>query len=222
MSKRVALITVFLLISQFELFSQNNVPSPFYVSLNIGGFISAREGFSEVYDSRLGFSFGGGLGLPLSSQMYLTGRATYFSKSGVPFTYNYHYDRENGDLTGITRTKDGSATYKQWMINGGLEYKIPLSDILTLYPMAGLTYSKYTEESKSSDGRLGSTTDASGMIGYYAGTGLEGKLNAIPLTVFAEAYYNFLRQSLLGITGNVGGANLNAGVRYYLGQKKSR
>ncbi|MGE5379233.1 MAG: hypothetical protein ACM3KN_00195, partial [Candidatus Aminicenantes bacterium] len=140
MLKRVISVLIFLFISHYQVFSQSNIPAPFYLSLNAGGFITAHENFSKTYDSNFGLTFGGGIGLPLSSKMYLTGRAVYFSKSGVPTIYHYAYD-QNGEL--VTQTKDGSAKYTQWFINGGLEYKVPLSESLTLYPMAGITYSKY-------------------------------------------------------------------------------
>lgn len=221
MLKRVIFVVLFLIISHYEVFSQSNIPAPFYVSLNAGGFITAQENFSKTYDSKLGFTFGGGIGLPLSSKLYLTARANYFSKSGVPFLYHYEFDQD-GRITSITQTKEGSAKYTQWFINGGLEYKIPLSESFTLYPMAGVTYSRYREELKSSDGSLGSSIDASGVIGFYGGTGLERRLEVIPFTVFAEAYYNFMRQSLLDYTGNIGGASMNVGVRYYLRSKKNR
>ncbi|MGE5429483.1 MAG: autotransporter domain-containing protein [Syntrophomonadaceae bacterium] len=221
MLKRIILVVVFLLISHCQMFSQSNIPAPFYISLNAGGFITAHENFSKTYDSNLGFTFGGGIGLPLSSKLYMTGRGSYFSKSGVPILYHYKFD-QNGRVTSVTQTKEGTAKYTQWFINGGLEYKIPLSESFTLYPMAGVTYSKYTEEAKSSDGSLGSSINASGVIGLYGGAGLERRLEALPLTVFAETYYNFIRQSLLGITGNIGGASLNLGVRYYLRSKRNQ
>ncbi|MGE5353399.1 MAG: hypothetical protein ACM3P0_15050 [Acidobacteriota bacterium] len=221
MLKNVISVVILLLISHSQVSSQSNIPAPFYVSLNAGGFITAHENFSKTYDSNLGFTFGGGIGLPLSSKMYLTGRGSYFSKSGVPILYHYKFDQD-GRITSITQTKEGTAKYAQWFINGGLEYKIPLSESFTLYPMAGVTYSKYKEESKSPDGSLGSSIDASGVIGFYGGAGLERRLEVIPFIVFAEAYYNFMRQSLLGYTGNIGGASMNLGVRYYLRSKKTQ
>jgi hypothetical protein len=51
-----------------------------FVSANLGGFITARDGFENVYDSKFGIVPGVSLGLPLSSRMYLYGKAAYFTK----------------------------------------------------------------------------------------------------------------------------------------------
>lgn len=213
--KRIILISGFLLISFFELFSQTNVPARPYLSLNAGGFISARKNFSRNYGSNLGITYGAGIGLPVSSDIYVTGRATYFSKSGDAYTYHYTFD-QNGRLVSHTETKDGTAKFTQWLINVGLEGKIPLSETFSLYPAAGITYTKYKEETKSSNSNLSSSSAISGMIGFFGGAGIEKKLEVIPFSVFAEAYYNLIPDLFSDLFGNMGGTNINLGLRYYL------
>lgn len=218
MLKKIILVSGFLLISSFELFSQTHVLARPYLSLSAGGFVSAQKNFSRNYNSNLGITYGGGIGLPVSRELYITGRATYFSKSGDAYKTDYSYD-QNGKLVSRTETKYGTAKFTQWLINGGLECKIPLSESFTLYPTVGLTYSKYKEETKSSESTHSSSITASGMLGFYGGAGLEEKLGVIPLSVYAEAYYNFVHELLLDVLGNIGGTNINLGLRYYLPRK---
>lgn len=215
MLKKISLIAILLLSAQLALFSQTRDYPPVYFSLNGGGFISSRENFSNQYDSNIGFTAGGGLGVPVSSRLYLTGRATYFSKSGTPLTVINQYSQDK--LVQATEIRSGSAKFTQWLINAGIEYKISLSENFKLYPMAGIAFSKTTEKVITEYINYQIDTKASGILGYYAGTGLERKFETIPLSAFAEAYYNFyLKELSSSIMGNIGGANFNLGIRYYL------
>ena len=184
-----------------------------FVSANLGGFVALREGFSKVYDSNIGFAFGAGLGLPLSTRMYLYGKATYFSKTGVPVIYTYTY--QNGNLVSVTETRDGTASFKQWIINGGLQYNVFLSEEYALPINGGVTYTRISEEQRSSSGSVSSSTDGTGILGFFAGVGLERNFQDSPFSLFSEIQYNYSRRDILTQVGNYGGWNLTLGFRYY-------
>jgi hypothetical protein len=192
--------------------------SPF-VSGNLGCFVTSLKDFSKVYDSNIGFAFGGGVGLPLSSRTYLYGKATYFLKSGVPVIYTYSY--QNGTIVSVTESRDGgTATFHQWIFNGGIHYNFFLSEEFTLGVDGGLTYAKISETMQSATATLSSTLDAAGALGFFAGLGLERNFSQSPFTVFAEAQYNYIRHDILTAVGNYGGANLTFGLRYYFKERR--
>ena len=190
-----------------------NYRSPF-ISANLGVFVSSLKDFDRVYDSNLGIAFGAGIGLPLSSRTYIYGKATYFVKTGVPVLYTYTY--QNGTLVNVSQTKtDGTASFHQWIINGGLQYNFFLSENFALGLNGGLTYTKISETMTSVNTTVTSTLDASGLLGFFAGMGLERSFSESPFSVFAEAQYNFVQHDILAAAGNYGGANLTLGLRYY-------
>ena len=59
---------------------------------NLGAIITDHNGFEDNYDSKLGFAPGASLGLPLSENRYLCGKAAYFTKTGVPKITTYAID----------------------------------------------------------------------------------------------------------------------------------
>ncbi len=85
MFKYFSTLIIILLILASNLFSQTNNSKLFYLSINAGLYITSLENFDETYDSKLGFVYGLGAGLQLSSKSYLFGKATLFSKSGIPY-----------------------------------------------------------------------------------------------------------------------------------------
>ncbi len=90
-----------------------------YVSLHGGLIYVSSDSFSKVYNSRFGFIFGGGIGLPISTRLSLYAKAALFRKSGVPVIYNYKFENNNWILE--SETKDGSAEFRQWLFNFGLQ-----------------------------------------------------------------------------------------------------
>ncbi len=214
MKTRVVLALFTVAIVSFPANSQEtDYRSPF-ISANLGGFVSSLKDFGKVYDSNLGFAFGAGVGLPLSSRTYIYGKASYFTKSGVPVLYTYTY--QNGTLINVSETKtDGTASFHQWIINGGIQYNFFLSEDFALGLNGGLTYTKVSETYTGSSAAVTSTLDASGLVGYFAGLAVERNFSESPLSVFAEAQFNFVQHDILAAAGNYGGANFTLGLRYY-------
>ena len=215
MKKTSLLILLFLLLnSNSQLFSQTTEPKSAFVSINTGGFITAHQDFTKVYSSSFGLTYGAGVGLPLSSRMHLYGKATYFSKTGVPVLYSNTYD-STGAIIKSTETKDGTATFKQWIVNGGLQYDFPLSEDFTVAINGGATYSSIKENRSSLNGTVNGGINGSGILGYFGGLSLEKSFPDSPFAVFAESQYNFSRNDILNFIGNYGGTNLTVGIRYY-------
>lgn len=169
-----------------------------FISASLGGFITERENFSKVYYSNLGLVFGAGLGLPLSNRMYLYGKVTYFSKTGVPVIYTYNYD-QSGSLVSVKETEDGTAEYKQWIINGGLQYNVTLSEDFALDINSGITYTWLSEHQQSSNGSVGSSVEGTGVLGFFGGIAIEKNFRESPFSTFAETQYNYSRRSIVNV-----------------------
>jgi hypothetical protein len=181
-----------------------------YVSAHAGGFVSSLEGFENIYDSRLGFAFGGGFGLPLLNHLYLHCDATYFSRTG------------SNILTALpTWTRPGPVNYRQWLVDGGLQYDFILSDRYSLNLLGGITFTSVSEDIHTYD-LLSSPVgvdeimpERGKVFGYFAGLSVERSFESSPFAIFADAQYNFTRMTMFYWTGNYGGVNVHAGVRYY-------
>jgi len=187
-----------------------------FVSANLGGFITARDGFEKVYDSKFGLVPGVSLGLPLSSRMYLYGKATYFAKNGVPVVTTISFD-STGTVSKISERKDGTAKFRQWIFNAGLYYNIFLSKEYTLGVNGGATITTFHEDQESSGG-ISSRSDGVGFLGCFGGLSLERNFENSPFSVFAETQYNY---SSTPFIGNYGGVNLTLGVRYYFKDRRT-
>ena len=193
-----------MLLSVFSAIAQTNEWSSAFASANLGGYFTAHDYFSKVYDSQFGFVFGGGLGIPLSCRIHLYTKVTYYSKSGVPWWTTYNYQ-------GRIDTRDGTADFKQWIINGGLQYAVSLSEDYKFLISGGATLTSVSEEQRGSDGAQDSSVNVA-PLGLFGGIGLEREFKGSPLSMSAEVQFNFARDADFG---NCGGLNLNLGVRYY-------
>jgi hypothetical protein len=149
--------------------------------------------------------------------MYLYGKATHFSKTGVPIISTFNY--EGGRLVSITETRNGTAKFKEWIFNGGLQYNLFPSEDFTLGVMGGVSYSKIFEEQRSTNGSVSSGFEGAGIIGMFVGLGLERNFQTSPFTVFSEAQYNYSFLRFLGL-GEYGGLNLSLGIRYHFGERR--
>ncbi len=193
--------------------AQTNQLGAAYVSAHLGAFVTSQSGFSDTYDSNLGFAFGAGVGLPLANQLYLCAKVSYFSKSGTPWWYTY------GQGGIISRERSGSAKFSQWIVNGGLQYDFFLSRVYSLGIGAGLTYTSFSEKLQESNGTGSVNETGKGFLGFYGGLSSERSFEGSPFAIFADAQYNYARQVITAAVGNYGGVNLSAGVRYYFGQR---
>ena len=206
-------IFILLFICSFSIYSQTQKKKSLFVSIHSGLFITSIENFEDTYDSQAGIVYGLGLGLPLSTKAFIYGKATLFSKNGTPVFRTYRF--ENGETTLIDETREGSASFKQWIINGGILYNLLNNRIWILGVNGGITYSKISEEIKNSSGTTSSSVNGSGILGFFGGVVIEKKFDEKPISVFIDTQINITRSDVLSYVGNYGGINLNIGVRYF-------
>ncbi len=219
MLKKVNLV-IFIFFISISLYAQSkNLESPF-LSVHSGVFLTSIKNFDKTYNSQLGLVYGLGAGLPLSTKSYIYGKATLFYKSGTPVIRTYNL--QNGTPVLVSETREGSATFKEWIINGGFLYNFFLNRDWTLGINGGITYSKVSESQKDINGTVSSSIGSSGIFGFFIGGVLEKNFNKSPFSIFIEPQFNFSRSDVLRYVGNYGGLNLNIGARYYFKERRSQ
>jgi hypothetical protein len=171
-------------------------------------------------DYATGVVVGGGLALPLTSSrngLSLIGKATYFSKSGTPSVTSITFS--NGQITSQTMPANGTASLKQWLFNGGLACTFPIA-MIKVSIRSGLVFTSIKEHKEVYDSTFAkyliSDSKGGGLLGVFAGVGIEKSIWTDSLLVFAEADWNISFTNILVAIGNYGGRNLNIGIRYYL------
>lgn len=209
---------VFILSISASVYAQNENFKSSFLSVHSGVFLTAINNFDKTYDSPLGFVYGLGVGLPLSTRAYLYGKATLFSKNGIPVIRTYNF--ENGTTVLVSERREGSSKYTQWIINGGFLYNFFLSPDWTLGINGGVTYSKVSEEQKNTNGTISLSIDGSGILGFFVGGVLEKNFDKSPFSIFIEPQFNFSRSDVLRYVGNYGGININVGTRYYFKERR--
>ncbi len=186
-----------------------------YVSLHGGLIYVSSDSFSKVYNSRFGFIFGGGIGLPISTRLSLYAKAALFRKSGVPVIYNYKFENNNWILE--SETKDGSAEFRQWLFNFGLQYNFISNKDYSLGVSGGVNYNLISEEKVSLGGLVGFSQNKSSFGGYFAGISFEEKIQCTPVATFLEVQYNHVLFDYFSFNPNKENIILNLGLRYYFG-----
>ena len=199
-------------------FPQNNNSKSVFISAHSGIFLTSIENFDKTYDSNLGLVYGLGIGLPLSTRSYIYGKATLFSKTGTPLIQTYNF--VNGTPVLVSETREGTASFTQWLINGGFLYNFFLDPDWTLALNGGVTYSIVSEEQKNNSGAVRLSVDGSGVFGFFFGAVLEKNFDQSPFSIFFEPQFNFMRSDVLNYTDNYGGLNLNLGLRYYFKERR--
>ncbi len=217
---RLYSITCLILLPLLVAISQTAEPPSGFISANAGGFLSAKKDFDKAYNSPLGFAFGGAFGLPLSAQTFLYGKVTYFTKTGVPLIYTLSL--QNGTFVGTTAPGNGTATFRQWIIDFGALENLSLTKDLALGINGGLTYSMFSEEYRLSGSSSVSTSTGRGLLGIFAGVDMENRFADSPISVFAEAQYNYAWPFISFVIGDYGGLNLTTGIRYYFKDSRRR
>jgi len=218
MLKRIQIIIVFTIICSTLIYSQDQNFKTAFLSVHSGIFLTSIEDFDKTYDSQFGLVYGLGAGLPLSTRLYIYGKATLFSKSGTPVIKTYNF--VNGTPVLVSETREGSANFTQWIINGGFLYNFFLSQDWTLGINAGITYSRVSEEQKNNSGTISSSVDGSGIFGFFTGALIEKNFSESNFSVFIEPQFNYTRSDILKYVGNYGGLNINIGARYYFKERR--
>lgn len=189
-----------------------------FVSANFGIYSIAQNQFEREFNSSIGFAPAITLGLPLSTSTYLFGKATYFFKNGVPLIGIYEI--QNGHSVLVSEIADGTARFRELIINAGFLANIFLSLDYTLGIDGGLAFVNQTEERKSTDGRLNDKASIKGFMGLFSGLILERNFGKFPLSLVAEVQYNLSFGGVLSLIPNDGGLHTTLGLRYYFKERR--
>jgi len=196
---RPHLVASFLLILMNALaLAQHPSRTPAFVSVGVGPFWPEQSGFAETYDSRSVLAGSVGFGLPVARQLHLYGKVMYIARKSV----------------------DESAQFKQWLLDAGLEYGLPLVGDINLAFQGGVAYSVVSEEMKEVDGSS-SSLHGSGIQGLFAGVGAERPFDRSSCSVFAEIQYNAPLSTAAALVSDYGGLSVTLGIRYRLIDDKS-
>lgn len=209
-SKKLLLIAV-LFFASGTVFAQGAQFGSIFIAGGAGGFLSTHSNFSEVYKSSFGKDYFGQLGVSMTDNIYLTGKLTYFHKTGVPVFQTINFINNT-----TTSSNGGSADFKEWIINAGMIYNFPLFAGFEASVNGGLFYAIVREIQNSSDGSpLFNLSTKS--VGLYLGGGMEYHIPIIPVSVFFETQYNLASQfNQVGSSTDYGGLNLNIGARFFI------
>lgn len=213
MKKFHLLILLILMLIGVSANSQTTQPRLFFISAQTGGYYITNDNFSDTYGSNLGIIYSLDFGVTLTNQVFLYSKVSYFSKNGVPEKILYNIDSTG--QTSTTITKEGTAKYKEWIINAGVQYNLNLSDVLLLCMNGGLTYLKVNEVQRYNDNVSLVNLDRSGLFGFFIGAGLEKHFGESPFCALLECQYNFSLFGILGLSKGYGGTNLSLGIRFY-------
>jgi hypothetical protein len=190
--------------------AQSNYQDAAFVSAHAGGLVSLLDGFENIYNSRLGFAPGISVGVPVWRHLYLVVDATYFSKEG-----RYIWALP-------TFVSPGALSFRQLIFNAGAQYDLDVSDMYSLDASAGLAYTAaseifhYVSSASESGPNAGTATYTAGAVaGYFGALSVERAFRSSPVTIFVLVRYSFTDMMILGMTGNGGGTDVSAGLRYY-------
>ncbi len=177
-----------------------------YISIHGGAFASSLEGFHDIYGSTPPLDFGAGFAIPFFHHIGVCGDATYVSKNG---TYNWPLPNW-----------PGPAEYKQWILNGGIQYELILSEVYGFDLTAGVAFTAASEEYRTRGGVTryggfpGVASGSDKSIGYFAGFAFQRRLELTPLALFVAGQYISAPMTILRSEGNYGGITISAGIRY--------
>lgn len=217
MLKKTIIVIAIVFLTGSPVHSQNNNLRTPFLSIHTGVFLSSINDFDKTYDSKIGFVYGFGGALPLSSRSYLYGKATIFKKTGTGLIT--HYGFINGAWV-LYETKDGTAKYTQWIINVGYLYNIFLSPDITLGINGGLTYMNISEQQNDITGSITSTPKGTAAVGIFGGIDIEKNFAESPISLFFDTQYNLSKGNIIFMLGNYNGLNMNIGAKYYFKERR--
>lgn len=175
--------------------AQDSLEATGFLSLGVGSFSTDNSRFTDTYDSRTALVGGAGLGIPIVRRLHFYGKVTYFAKT----------------------SSDDHAKFRQWIVNGGLQYGLPLSGGVILDFQGGATYSSISEEVLSDEpAGPSSSLQGNGILGFFGGIGAELPLSQSRFSLFAEAQYNLTRKDIASLVGTYGGFTALLGIRYHI------
>lgn len=111
------------------------------------------------------------------------------------------------------KSLDETAQFKQWIMDAGLQYGQPVLDNISLAFQGGAAYSVVSEEMNEAEGSS-SSHRGSGILGLFAGVGVERPFDRSSCSLFAEIQYNTSPSDVASPLSEYGGLNITLGIRY--------
>lgn len=171
--------------------AQSSGHTPAFLSLGLGPFWTDRSGFAETYGSSTVLAGAGGFGLPVARHVHAYGKVTYIARKSL----------------------DETEKFKQWLMDAGLQYSLPLVENIAVAFQGGLAYSVVSEETVEADGSS-SCVHGSGFLGLFAGLGAERPLDRSSCSLFLEVQYTASRSDVASFVNDYGGLSITLGIRY--------
>ena len=189
-----------------------------FVAGSVGGFLTGASNFDKLSDSRFVLSFAGECGIPISQQVSLYARFTYFSKSGISVVstryYNYY-----GQPLATPESFVGNIHVWQLVSNYGVLHSLLLMPGLGVEINGGFTYSIFRaspEDISPASSVPTSPVRTHNAVGAFAGMVLVHQLASGPLSAFLAAQYNYLWPVESSSASNYACVNASAGIRFCL------
>jgi hypothetical protein len=223
--KSIEYLLLIIILGDSLIYSQEINQKSDFISIHSGIFSSSIDQFTTTYNSQFAYDYGLEFALATSVRIYVFVKATYFSKNGSPVIRVF--DNSSIPPIAVTEVKEGFARFTQLLLNEGFMYNFFLGSEWTLGFNGGITFSLVSEEARNARGDGLYSTDASGMLGFFVGAVFEREFNKSHFSIFFESQFNYIKGNVLRInytsysyTGNYGGLNLNAGIRFYFSDRK--
>ncbi len=194
-----------------------NQERPFgFVSIHAGGFVLTSERFSQYFDKKFPFVYGGSLGVFTGQKTAVIGSATYISTTG---TVNALLQR---DTPPYFDEIAGASSLKEWLLNLGVQIQGSLPASFDLGLTFGLSIAIVNEEKPSIGYSTRGVTALAydrhnfGVGGLFLGAGVGRSIAETGASVWGEASYNHLRGHSDAFLPDYGGLRLTLGVKYDL------
>jgi len=204
--QKVKLILIVLIVFSNSILSQRYTALAPHISLFGGDLSVLPDNFTNYYDSKNGFTFGIGIGVPISRSLTLDASVSYFEKQS-------NFNSQN-QLNVVD-----NAILKQLIVNSGIQYHLLPHRIVGLTFLAGFNYSFVDEERKNSDGEFVYEVEGGGNLGVYGGVNFELSLGRGPIAVFGEGKYTYALNPILIYGDNYRELKYIAGLKLYFANR---
>lgn len=172
---------------------------PFVFTVYGGLFFPSNPRITQISESKSDLIWGGGVALPVSMSLYVTGDWANFSTKGL-----------------IDPETDSTVTLNEQFIHFGVLNKQRLGLNILLRISGGFSYSSVREK-YSSAVTGGRHVDADRKIGYYGGIGIEQPLEPENhFSVFTDVIYDYRRSEKKELYGDFGGLRIVVGCHLYV------
>ncbi len=190
------LITFWLIFVSTNSFAQDQ---PFIFTIYGGLFFPSNAQFKQISQSSSDLIWGGGICLPLKSELFSTADISYFQAKAL-----------------ADASIDSLIVLNESFIHVGILNKQSLVAQFNLRLTGGLSYS--TVKLKLSSTRtIERTINAEKRLGYYLGIGIEQPLdNEYRTAIFADVLYDYRRSENKEIYGDFGGLRIVLGFHLFL------